>query len=220
MWISEGRRHEHRERHREKYVGPSNPACMFSGCNLTAEGCVCESQSCHHHFAYINRSQCHKAAGKLEMTCNWNQQPHISRPVTVALSLKRAVGIYKKENRISGNYKVTFTFQHLLNLNMNIGWLQLLKCGPSHVQIPSVWCTESLCSSCVCVKGSIDPYDFKMTLVTFIVDVEQEWYQGKPRRKEEGGCRTKNKGEKVIGPETENTECWTGSETRLSFSLT
>ncbi|XP_010775417.1 cysteine-rich motor neuron 1 protein isoform X3 [Notothenia coriiceps] len=59
---SEGRRHEHRERHREKYVGPSNPACMFSGCNLTAEGCVCESQSCHHHFAYINRSQCQEAA--------------------------------------------------------------------------------------------------------------------------------------------------------------
>ncbi|CAB1434145.1 unnamed protein product [Pleuronectes platessa] len=62
---SEGRRHEHRERHREKYVGPSNPACMFSGCNLTAEGCVCESQSCHHHFAYINRSQCQEAAEEL-----------------------------------------------------------------------------------------------------------------------------------------------------------
>ncbi|XP_074517766.1 cysteine-rich motor neuron 1 protein isoform X2 [Sebastes fasciatus] len=59
---SEGRRHEHRDRHREKYVGPSNPACMFSGCNLTTEGCVCESQSCHHHFAYINRSQCQEAA--------------------------------------------------------------------------------------------------------------------------------------------------------------
>ncbi|KAK2826192.1 hypothetical protein Q5P01_020406 [Channa striata] len=62
---SESRRHEHRERHKEKYVGPSNPACMFSGCNLTAEGCVCESQSCHHHFAYINRSQCQEAAEKL-----------------------------------------------------------------------------------------------------------------------------------------------------------
>ncbi|XP_054861851.1 cysteine-rich motor neuron 1 protein isoform X2 [Amphiprion ocellaris] len=59
---SDGRRHEHRDRHREKYVGPSNPACLFSGCNLTAEGCVCESQSCHHHFAYINRSQCQEAA--------------------------------------------------------------------------------------------------------------------------------------------------------------
>lgn len=152
VWISEGRRHEHRDRHREKYVGPSNPACMFSGCNLTAEGCVCESQSCHHHFAYINRSQCHKAAGKLEMTCNWKKQPHISRPVTVAFILKRAVGIYMRLwNRISGNYKVTFTFQHLLNLNMNIRWLQLLKCGPSHVQITSAWCAESLCTSCVCV---------------------------------------------------------------------
>uniref|UniRef100_A0A3P9ICL6 Cysteine-rich motor neuron 1 protein n=1 Tax=Oryzias latipes TaxID=8090 RepID=A0A3P9ICL6_ORYLA len=62
---SDGRRHEHRERHREKYVGPSNPACMFSGCNLTSEGCVCESQSCHHHFAFINRSQCQEAADQL-----------------------------------------------------------------------------------------------------------------------------------------------------------
>ncbi|KAK7904977.1 hypothetical protein WMY93_017584 [Mugilogobius chulae] len=60
---SEGRRHERRDRHRDtKYVGPSNPACMFSGCNLTSEGCVCESQSCHHHFSYINRSQCQEAA--------------------------------------------------------------------------------------------------------------------------------------------------------------
>uniref|UniRef100_A0A8C6U762 Cysteine-rich motor neuron 1 protein n=1 Tax=Neogobius melanostomus TaxID=47308 RepID=A0A8C6U762_9GOBI len=70
---SEGRRHEHRERHRDtKYVGPSNPACLFSGCNLTAEGCVCESQSCHHHFAYINRSQCQEAADALrcsDVTC-------------------------------------------------------------------------------------------------------------------------------------------------------
>ncbi|XP_033987013.1 cysteine-rich motor neuron 1 protein isoform X3 [Trematomus bernacchii] len=75
---SEGRRHEHRERHREKYVGPSNPACMFSGCNLTAEGCVCESQSCHHHFAYINRSQCQEAAEELRcagVTCPDLQVP-------------------------------------------------------------------------------------------------------------------------------------------------
>ncbi|XP_030213056.1 cysteine-rich motor neuron 1 protein isoform X2 [Gadus morhua] len=59
---TEGRRHEHRDRHRERFVGPSNPACMFSGCNLTAEGCECESRSCHHHFSYINRSQCLEAA--------------------------------------------------------------------------------------------------------------------------------------------------------------
>lgn len=75
---SEGRRHEHRERHREKYVGPSNPACMFSGCNLTTEGCVCESQSCHHHFAYINRSQCQEAAEELRcagVTCPDLQVP-------------------------------------------------------------------------------------------------------------------------------------------------
>ncbi|XP_034051242.1 cysteine-rich motor neuron 1 protein-like isoform X2 [Thalassophryne amazonica] len=70
---SEGpRRHEHWDRFREKYVGPSNPACRFSGCNLTAEGCVCESQSCHHHFAYMNRSQCQEAAELLRcagVTC-------------------------------------------------------------------------------------------------------------------------------------------------------
>ncbi|XP_014837811.1 PREDICTED: cysteine-rich motor neuron 1 protein isoform X1 [Poecilia mexicana] len=75
---SEGRRHEHRERHKEKYVGPSNPTCMFSGCNLTADGCVCESQSCHHHFAYINRSQCQEAAEELRcagVTCPALQLP-------------------------------------------------------------------------------------------------------------------------------------------------
>ncbi|XP_029937739.1 cysteine-rich motor neuron 1 protein isoform X2 [Myripristis murdjan] len=69
---AESRRHDHRDRHREKFVGPSNPACMFSGCNLTAEGCVCESQSCHHHFSYINRSQCQEAAEELRcagVTC-------------------------------------------------------------------------------------------------------------------------------------------------------
>ncbi|MED6284161.1 hypothetical protein CHARACLAT_016480, partial [Characodon lateralis] len=59
---SEGRRHEHREKHKEKYVGPPNPTCIFSGCNLTADGCMCESQSCHHNFTYINRSQCQEAA--------------------------------------------------------------------------------------------------------------------------------------------------------------
>ncbi|XP_028294132.1 cysteine-rich motor neuron 1 protein isoform X2 [Gouania willdenowi] len=62
---SDGKASEHREKHREKYVGPSNPACMFSGCNLTAEGCVCESKSCQHHFTYINRSQCQEVADEL-----------------------------------------------------------------------------------------------------------------------------------------------------------
>ncbi|XP_055719046.1 cysteine-rich motor neuron 1 protein-like isoform X1 [Salvelinus fontinalis] len=63
---TEGRRHEYQERHREKFVGPSDPACMFSGCNLTAQGCVCESQSCHYHSSYINRSQCQEAAEELK----------------------------------------------------------------------------------------------------------------------------------------------------------
>lgn len=79
VWISDVWRHEHRERHREKYVGPANPACMFSGCNLTAGVCVCESQSCHHHFAYINRSQCQEAAGNQKTARDW--QPHSRRPV-------------------------------------------------------------------------------------------------------------------------------------------
>ncbi|XP_034713414.1 cysteine-rich motor neuron 1 protein [Etheostoma cragini] len=75
---SDVRRHEHLKRHQEKYVGPSNRACMFSGCNLTAKGCVCESQSCHHHFAYINRSQCQEAAEELRcagLTCPTLQVP-------------------------------------------------------------------------------------------------------------------------------------------------
>nr|XP_061824703.1 cysteine-rich motor neuron 1 protein-like [Nerophis lumbriciformis] len=72
---SEGRNHE---RHKQKYVGPSRPACMFSGCNLTTDGCVCESQSCSHHFTYINRSQCQEAAEELKcarVTCTAVQVP-------------------------------------------------------------------------------------------------------------------------------------------------
>ncbi|XP_067223297.1 cysteine-rich motor neuron 1 protein-like [Chanodichthys erythropterus] len=62
------RRHEHRH----KFVGPVNPACVFSGCNLTADGCVCSSQSCYDHFTYVNRSQCQRAADALKcagITC-------------------------------------------------------------------------------------------------------------------------------------------------------
>lgn len=59
LCFSGSRRHEHRHR----FVGPVNPACVFSGCNLTADGCVCSSQSCDDHFTYINRSQCQRAAG-------------------------------------------------------------------------------------------------------------------------------------------------------------
>ncbi|XP_077586830.1 cysteine-rich motor neuron 1 protein [Stigmatopora nigra] len=68
----EGRKQEPRERHGQKYVGPSDPVCVFSGCNLTADGCLCESQSCDHHFAFINRSQCQEAAEALrcaDVTC-------------------------------------------------------------------------------------------------------------------------------------------------------
>ncbi|XP_030641382.1 cysteine-rich motor neuron 1 protein [Chanos chanos] len=67
---AESRRHE--SRHREKFVGPSNPACVFSGCDLTVQGCVCESHSCHFRFTYINRSQCQQAAEELKcagVTC-------------------------------------------------------------------------------------------------------------------------------------------------------
>ncbi|XP_016111458.1 cysteine-rich motor neuron 1 protein-like [Sinocyclocheilus grahami] len=52
-------------RHRHRFVGPVNPACVFSGCNLTADGCVCSSQSCDDHFTYANHSQCQRAAGSL-----------------------------------------------------------------------------------------------------------------------------------------------------------
>ncbi|XP_067310953.1 cysteine-rich motor neuron 1 protein-like isoform X2 [Pseudorasbora parva] len=62
------RRHEHRHR----FVGPVKPECVFSGCNLTADGCVCASQSCYDHFTYANRSQCQRAADDLKcagITC-------------------------------------------------------------------------------------------------------------------------------------------------------
>ncbi|XP_066539616.1 cysteine-rich motor neuron 1 protein-like [Hoplias malabaricus] len=67
---TESRRHdqEHRDRHRERFVGPINTACVFSGCNLTTKGCECASQSCHPHFTYTNRSQCQLAA--VELKCD------------------------------------------------------------------------------------------------------------------------------------------------------
>ncbi|XP_053488962.1 cysteine-rich motor neuron 1 protein-like [Ictalurus furcatus] len=71
---TEARRHEkeHKDKHREKFVGPSNPACLYSGCNLTTTGCECASQSCHPHFTYANHSQCQLASVELkcaEITC-------------------------------------------------------------------------------------------------------------------------------------------------------
>lgn len=64
--------HRHERRHKEKFVGPVNGACVFSGCNLTAHGCVCASHSCDDHFTYNNRSQCQRAAEDLKcagITC-------------------------------------------------------------------------------------------------------------------------------------------------------
>ncbi|KAM6961284.1 LOW QUALITY PROTEIN: cysteine-rich motor neuron 1 protein [Aplochiton taeniatus] len=70
---TEGRRHgEVRDRHQEKFVGRSETSCQFSGCNLTAQGCVCEMHSCQHTFSYINLSQCRQAAAELRcagVTC-------------------------------------------------------------------------------------------------------------------------------------------------------
>ncbi|TRY83559.1 hypothetical protein DNTS_016269 [Danionella cerebrum] len=60
------RHHDHRQR--QKFVGPLNPACLFSGCNLTAEGCVCSSQSCFDHFTYTDRSQCQRDADERRCT--------------------------------------------------------------------------------------------------------------------------------------------------------
>lgn len=73
---AEGRRHEreHRERHRDKFVGVANPACSFSGCNLTAAGCECQSQSCHAHFTYPDRSHCQRAA--VSPKCAHNGKEH------------------------------------------------------------------------------------------------------------------------------------------------
>uniref|UniRef100_A0A9J8BIA6 Cysteine-rich motor neuron 1 protein n=1 Tax=Cyprinus carpio carpio TaxID=630221 RepID=A0A9J8BIA6_CYPCA len=60
--VHAGKTGPRRHTHRHKFVGPVNPACVFSGCNLTADGCVCSSQSCDDHFTYANRSQCQRAA--------------------------------------------------------------------------------------------------------------------------------------------------------------
>ncbi|XP_042599024.1 cysteine-rich motor neuron 1 protein-like [Cyprinus carpio] len=61
--VRAGKTGSRRHTHRHRFVGPVNPACVFSGCNLTADGCVCSSQSCDDHFTYTNRSQCQRAAG-------------------------------------------------------------------------------------------------------------------------------------------------------------
>ncbi|KAK3563107.1 hypothetical protein QTP86_016344 [Hemibagrus guttatus] len=70
----EARLHERERRDKcmEKFVGPSNPAYIFSGCNLTTTGCNCASQSCYTHFTYANHSQCQLPAVELKcagITC-------------------------------------------------------------------------------------------------------------------------------------------------------
>ncbi|XP_065131158.1 cysteine-rich motor neuron 1 protein-like isoform X1 [Paramisgurnus dabryanus] len=70
--------HRHEHKHKEKFVGPVNGTCVFSGCNLTAQGCVCSSQSCYDHFTYNNRNQCQQAAEKLK--CADISCPPLSTP--------------------------------------------------------------------------------------------------------------------------------------------
>ncbi|KAK2879228.1 hypothetical protein Q8A67_020019 [Cirrhinus molitorella] len=70
--VHAGKTGSRRHDHRHKFVGPVNPACVFSGCNLTSDGCVCSSQSCYDHFTFANRSQCQRAAEDLQcagITC-------------------------------------------------------------------------------------------------------------------------------------------------------
>ncbi|XP_066550981.1 cysteine-rich motor neuron 1 protein isoform X2 [Amia ocellicauda] len=74
----DSRHHEREHGPKLKFVGVSNPACTFSGCNLTGQGCVCQSQSCHPHFSYINKSECQMAADRLKcagVTCPSHPTP-------------------------------------------------------------------------------------------------------------------------------------------------
>ncbi|KAI5102182.1 cysteine-rich motor neuron 1 protein precursor, partial [Silurus meridionalis] len=57
---------------KREFVGLSNPACVFSGCNLTTTVCEYASQCCHPHFTSANRSQCQLATVELKcaaITC-------------------------------------------------------------------------------------------------------------------------------------------------------
>ncbi|KPP64994.1 hypothetical protein Z043_116616 [Scleropages formosus] len=53
------------QRERNHFVGPPSPDCVFSGCNLTEQGCFCQSHSCQPHFSYANRSHCEAVAEEL-----------------------------------------------------------------------------------------------------------------------------------------------------------
>ncbi|KAI4902048.1 hypothetical protein NFI96_033099 [Prochilodus magdalenae] len=86
---TEAQRHEqeHTDRHRARFVGPANPSCVFSGCNLTAKGCECTSHSCHPHFTYANRSQCQQAAGPVSAPlCKEKQDEHCQSRTAVNVS--------------------------------------------------------------------------------------------------------------------------------------
>ncbi|KAK1158895.1 cysteine-rich motor neuron 1 protein-like [Acipenser oxyrinchus oxyrinchus] len=71
-----------------KYPGVSgSAACVFSGCNLTDRGCVCESQSCHDNFSYLNNNECQMAKDQLKcagVTCP--KQPILDCPKGSVLS--------------------------------------------------------------------------------------------------------------------------------------
>ncbi|XP_062863605.1 cysteine-rich motor neuron 1 protein-like [Trichomycterus rosablanca] len=69
---------KHEKEVMEKSEEPSYQACAFSGCNLTAIGCECVSQSCNPHFTYSNRSQCQQAA--VELRCAGITCPTIPVP--------------------------------------------------------------------------------------------------------------------------------------------
>ncbi|MGH0165641.1 UNVERIFIED_CONTAM: hypothetical protein FKN15_056695 [Acipenser sinensis] len=83
------------DQHQEKYPGikykfpgvSGSAVCVFSGCNLTDRGCVCESQSCHDNFSYLNNNECQMAKDQLKcagVTCP--KQPILDCPKGSVLS--------------------------------------------------------------------------------------------------------------------------------------
>ncbi|XP_023658128.1 cysteine-rich motor neuron 1 protein-like isoform X2 [Paramormyrops kingsleyae] len=60
------------------HEGTPPPVCVFSGCNLTADGCVCDTHGCQGRFSYANLSQCQAAAEELRcagVTCSTPEPP-------------------------------------------------------------------------------------------------------------------------------------------------
>ncbi|KAJ3613778.1 hypothetical protein NHX12_020024, partial [Muraenolepis orangiensis] len=110
---------------------PDQESCMKS--SKTAEGCVCESHSCQHHFSYVNRSQCQEAAAPAPPPplATGQASHHQQRMVTARLAARQTHASVVVEASLSGD----------------TGRQALRMAGPA----PSLFCDPVLrCSGVTC----------------------------------------------------------------------